>query len=165
MRGHMTRSECKISFCNRERGSVRKQAFTRNDHFFPRQWWVKVQKVLNTTELRNFSGSGSLISRGGSSGVLLSSSGKNLERTKDLPHHRGKKKDIKVMLTSASTQTPTKRMFECVLHSNDLQYDTDHRTVGSLLCLLKWYDKARRRPQNTEKSTGTWASPHGAYTS
>ncbi len=37
-----------------------------------------------TTELRNFSGRGSLISNGGSSGVRLSSSGKNLERTRDL---------------------------------------------------------------------------------
>lgn len=38
-----------------------------------------------TTESCSFSGRGSLISNGGSSGVRLSSSGKNLERTRDLP--------------------------------------------------------------------------------
>lgn len=37
-----------------------------------------------TTELRSFSGRGSLISTGGSSGVRFSNSGNNLDRTSDL---------------------------------------------------------------------------------
>lgn len=92
MRGHMTRSECKISFCYRERGSVsaRKRSFISNNHFLSSSDEERYWNVLNTTELRNFSGSGSLISRGDSSGVLLSNSGKNLERTKDLPRRMGK---------------------------------------------------------------------------
>lgn len=44
-----------------------------------------------TTESRSFSGRGSLISNGGSSGVRLSSSGKNLERTRDLPSEQCEK--------------------------------------------------------------------------
>lgn len=28
------------------------------------------------------------------------------------------------------------------------------RTDGSLLCLLRWYETATKRPQNTENNTG-----------
>lgn len=40
--------------------------------------------VIFTTELCSFSGRGSLISTGGSSGVRFSNSGNNLDRTSDL---------------------------------------------------------------------------------
>lgn len=33
---------------------------------------------------------------------------------------------------------------------------THKRTEGSLLCRLRWYDTATKRPQNTENNTGMW---------
>ncbi len=54
---------------------------------------MQVESAL-TTELRNFSGRGSLISNGGSSGVRLSSSGKNLERTRDLSRKKNRSLDV-----------------------------------------------------------------------
>lgn len=48
--------------------------------------------MIFTTELRSFSGRGSLISTGGSSGVRFSNSGNNFDRTSDLMEGGNKKK-------------------------------------------------------------------------
>lgn len=78
-RGHMTRSEWRISlYKEAARGFLLVST--------GRECSVNITRtcLLVTTELCSFSGRGSLISTGGSSGVRFSNSGNNLERTSDL---------------------------------------------------------------------------------